>query len=250
MRAILIAIILTYIFKKRYQNNSPKTEELSTIIVGISADYPPFTYVDHDKIVGFDIDLMNELAHRLEKKVEFKDLPFEMLIPEIQLGHIHMMAGGMTPQEERIKHVLFTKPYIADDHLLVISRSDEPKVTSLADLNNKEIIVNEGYTADAYMSMLSGPILKRLPTVSDAFLALMSKRAFAFVTAAIAVKPFFDLYSKDVFHIYVIPSVSESYALAVGKNYKTLLMQINTELEKMKEDKFIEKLKQKWGIAS
>src|SRR5437016_11928204 len=65
-----------------------------TLIVGTNAEFPPFAFYQERKIVGFDITVLNEIARRLGKKVSIKDLPFDALIPEIQLNKIHLIIGG------------------------------------------------------------------------------------------------------------------------------------------------------------
>ncbi len=53
--------------------------------MGTSADYPPFEYIDRNgKKVGFDIALMEEIARRLQVKLEWVDMPFESLITGVQ----------------------------------------------------------------------------------------------------------------------------------------------------------------------
>ncbi len=59
------------------------------IRVGVSADYPPFEYLDADgNRVGMDIELMEEIAGRMGVLLEWADLPFEDLINEVRSGKI------------------------------------------------------------------------------------------------------------------------------------------------------------------
>ena len=58
--------------------------EKDTIVAGTSGSYPPFEF--HDKtgaLVGFDIDLANEVGKRLGKKVEWVDMAFDGVIPSL-----------------------------------------------------------------------------------------------------------------------------------------------------------------------
>jgi arginine/lysine/histidine transporter system substrate-binding protein len=125
-------------------------------------------------------------------------MPFTTLIPQIQSGNLHVIAAGLTPTPERERVMFFTKPYLESDPLVVVSLAKNPKINSLDDLKGKTVIVNEGFSAERYMSALEGIDLKRLPTVADAFLSLQSGRADAFVVAANSIKPFFKQYSAAV----------------------------------------------------
>lgn len=92
-----------------------------TIIVGTNTAIAPFSFKEDDTIVGFDIDVMTEAAKRLDKNVIFKDMPLDTLIPEIQLGNIHVIAGGITPTPERAQRTLFTQPHLISDFTTIKS---------------------------------------------------------------------------------------------------------------------------------
>jgi ABC-type amino acid transport substrate-binding protein len=246
---IVIAGISTsyYILKKK--SCAANAADSTQLIVGTSADFPPFSFIKDGEIVGFDIDLAHEICHRLNKKMELKDMPFDTLIPQLQLGKMHMIAAGMTATPERAERVNFTKPHLVGEPLVVITISKNP-ITSLKELNNKEVVVNEGYTADTYMSKQQGPVLKRLPTVADAFMALNSGRAYAFVTARNSVKTFFDQHGTDKYSMFVIPETSENSALVISKKFPELLQCVQQALDALEADGTLQALKVKWGLAS
>ena len=53
------------------------------IKVGTCADFAPFEYMENDKMLGFDIDLMNYIAARIGYGVEFVNMSFDKLIPAV-----------------------------------------------------------------------------------------------------------------------------------------------------------------------
>ena len=82
------------------------------IIVGTSADWPPFEWVDNNNnFVGFDMDLMKILASIQGYEVEIKDIGFDSLIPALQSGKIDLMAAGATLTEERLEVLDASTPY-------------------------------------------------------------------------------------------------------------------------------------------
>jgi polar amino acid transport system substrate-binding protein len=221
---------------------------VDVVVVGTNAEYPPFTFIKDDKIVGFDIDLICEVGKRLGKKIEFKNMPFDVLVPEMQRGSIHVIAAGMTPKPEREKEVMFTQCYFTDDPLVIVAKANK-NITTIEQLNEKTVIVNDGYTADYYMSALKGPNLIRLPNPSSAFLALNSERADAYVTARSTVSWFLKGDEKQNFTMTPIPGTEERYAFAVSKQSSTqLLPLINKIIEDKKNDGTLRKIKNKWGI--
>ena len=62
--AIFIALVY---FAWLPSKNRPKFNQ-SIIKVGVAADYPPFAFIKDNQIVGFDIDLINQIAQKLEIK--------------------------------------------------------------------------------------------------------------------------------------------------------------------------------------
>jgi polar amino acid transport system substrate-binding protein len=107
-----------------------------TLIVGTSAGFRPFEYIGEDgKITGFDIDLINEIGKKLNKKVEIKDMDFDALIAAVRSGAIDVIASGMTITEEREKQVDFTIPYFTADQSVLIRNNSDYIFNSVDDLN-------------------------------------------------------------------------------------------------------------------
>ncbi len=249
---IIIALIIgtTIALWRSTKTPQPQQQSFDTIIVGTNSEFQPFSFKEGDIITGFDIDVIQEVANRLDKKLILKDMPFDALIPEIQLGNIQVVAGGITPTNERAKRTLFTEAHLTGDSLAIISLKNGPIITSIHDLIGKTIAVNEGYTADMFMSNQQGINLVRLSSsaVSDGILALQSNRADAFVTALRPMQPYFELFGKDNLSIVPIEGTEESSAFAVSKHYPELRDVIQVILDRMQADGTLDALKKKWNV--
>lgn len=217
-----------------------------TLIVGTNAEFPPFTFIENNTIMGFDIDVAKEVAQRLGKNIQIKDMPFDALIPSIILGHVDFVAAGMSYTDERAKRVLFTKPYVSEDPLVILTTTNHD--THLEDLKGKTVVVIEGFTADLFMSSKDGINLIRLPTQADGFLAIKSGRADAFVTARSTVNAFFDKQNASQFHTTPIEGTGETCALVVPKSKAHLLTEVQNVLDSMEKDGTMAKLKTKWKL--
>jgi len=247
----LIAIVSAAIWY-RAQQTPTSVAPSNTVIVGINSEFPPFAFKEGDMFTGFDIDVIQEVFKRLKKEIIFRDMPFDALIPEIQIGNIHVIAAGMTPTEERAQRTLFTHPHLTGDPLVIISmKTHEIPLTTLTDLEGKTVVVNEGYTADSFMSEQPGVELLRLSSalVSDGMLALQSGRADAFVTASHSIKPYFEKYDRNNFNITPIPGTEETSAFAVSKYYPDLRRDIQVTLNEMEQDGTLASLKTKWNLS-
>jgi ABC-type amino acid transport substrate-binding protein len=242
--ALVAAVTLGYMYKSSKGSSNSHTDNL--LLVGTNAHFPPFEFMENGKIVGFEIELMDAIGKRLVKGITFKEMPFDSLLIEAQSGRIHIIASGMTPTAERSKQVFFTKPYLQNDPLVVITLAQNAP-QSLAELNGKETVVNDGFTAESFMKQHKDVILRSLATPAEAFLALTNGRAYAYVSARSAVQPLFDRYGQEKFNILTLP-VSDSYALAVPKQFPEIFKQIQGALEALENDGTLLKLKKKWHL--
>ncbi len=244
---VILGLALAFLLWSR---KTSETKPLGNVlIVGTSADFPPFSFRGaDDAITGFDIDVIKEVAKRLSMTIDLQDKPFGTLLPQIELGQIHAIAAGMTPTEERAKHVRFTRPYLSSNPLLIVTRSGSDKVTGLEDLKGKNVIVNTGYTADLYMSPMTDITLLRLPRVADALTALEQEKADAFVTAAFTIKP----YVKDGdtrFEFFRLTETDEQNALGLSKNLpEEFVQKVQNALDAMEADGTLDALKKKWNV--
>ncbi|MDR3646824.1 MAG: ABC transporter substrate-binding protein [Candidatus Babeliales bacterium] len=252
MKKIIFKLLAATIFAAGvfiyfYKSKSTLNENQNLLIVGTNASLPPFEYKIDGEIVGFEIDLMNAIGKQLQKEIVFKDMAFDSLLVETQSGRINMIAAAMTPTEQRSRLVFFTKPFLTNDPLVAITLAKEsPK--SLSDLKGKEVIVNDGYTAESFMAKQEDIILKRLSTPAESFLALLNGRGYAYVSARSAVQPYFDKYDEKKFNILTLDT-SDSYALAVSKSFPVLFEQIQTALNELEKNGTLEALKKKWHLS-
>ncbi len=249
---ILVIVILSlvgiygFFFFRNPQINEPDNMEL---LVGTNAEYPPFSYLNEEGIItGFDIDLIQALAREIGKKVAITDMPFDALIPSIQSGTLHVIAAGLTPSETRSQTVSFTPCYFYGDPLIIVSL-EKNNLKTVPGLFNKIVAVNEGYTADYYITTFPEITVVKLPSVTEALLAVENNRADAFVTARSSVKKFFDLPIAQKFVYHPIPGTEEKYAMAVSKKYPHILQELTNALETLEKNGFIDELKKRWGLV-
>jgi polar amino acid transport system substrate-binding protein len=246
---LLIAIGLAgfLMYKRRGQPRSAPLH--NTITAGTTADFPPFSFRDSSNdIVGFDIDIAREVARRLDKNIEFQDMPFDSLIPQLKNGTIHIIAAGISATPERKQSVLFTDPYLTGNPLVVLSKKDSG-IDTFKDIKNKKVIVNTGYLGDLYMSKIDDINLQRVTSVSDGFLFLDKDQGDAFIGSYQSIRPYLDKYGKDTFNWFIIKETDENSSLAVSPMYQSLLKNMQKALDEMSADGTLKSLKNKWNIA-
>src|SRR6202171_1128003 len=98
---------------------------------------------------GFNIDLANEIAARLKRKIVIDAAQFSGLVPAMQAGTYDFLAAPTTVTKERAENMLFTEAYLNTDFQFLIKKGS-PKVVKFEDLKGKTVSVNKGSAYDSW----------------------------------------------------------------------------------------------------
>ncbi|MGC9107742.1 MAG: ABC transporter substrate-binding protein [Infirmifilum sp.] len=127
-----------------------KIKSRGKLIVGTSADWPPFEYVDKNgNFAGIDIEIAKRIAQALGVQLEIKDMQFSALIEAVKNGDVDMVLADMTPTSEREKVVDFSFPYyFASKGVVVVLKNSN--IAKLEDLYGKKVGVQLGTIQEDY----------------------------------------------------------------------------------------------------
>ncbi|MBU3129618.1 transporter substrate-binding domain-containing protein [Clostridium tagluense] len=222
-------------------------KEKGKIVIGTSADYPPYEFhksiQGKDTIVGFDIEIAKEVAKDLGVKLEIKDMKFDGLLAALETGNIDFVAAGMTPTEERKKNVDFSKTYYTAIQCVVIRSEDAGSIKSLGDLKSKKVGVQKGAVQEQLAKeQLTTSEIKPLGKVSDLILSLNTKKVDAVIVELPVAKAYVNQNSSLTLSKVQLKTKEEGSAVAVKKDNEELVGSINTTITKLIKDKTIDKL--------
>jgi polar amino acid transport system substrate-binding protein len=87
-------------------------------------DYPPFYYRQGNQLKGFDIELANNIATKLEVKVDFKRLAssWENVVQLIGEGKADVAITALSRTLPRAQKVAYTQPYVTLPQALLVNR--------------------------------------------------------------------------------------------------------------------------------
>lgn len=94
-------------------------------------------------VQGFNIDLGEELAKRLGRKIEIEGAEFSGLVPGLNSRRYDFLVAPVTVTPERAKSLLFTEGYLDTDYTFLGAKTTPP-VVKLEDLKGKTVAVNKG----------------------------------------------------------------------------------------------------------
>jgi len=124
----------------------PKTmwdivQERGKLIIGTDPYWPPYQYLDaQGNIIGFEVDLIEMIAERLNLTVEWKTLSFDAIIPEVKAKSIDLGVSGFSVTPERSEVIQYTMPHsITEGQIIMLNSTAVAKgITELTSLNELE----------------------------------------------------------------------------------------------------------------
>jgi polar amino acid transport system substrate-binding protein len=228
-------------------------ETTNKIIVGTSADFPPFEYTTTNQtIIGFDIDLIKKILTDQGYTVEVQDIGFDSLIPALQTGKIDVIAAAMTITEERMQQVDFSNPYYDANQAVLVKIGSDVNISSINDMGKYIIGAQTGTTGWAWVNdtlvatgNLSQADFRSYDLYTDAVADLIigPSRVGAIVIDSPVAKAFAN---KGNVKIVLNITTNESYGFAVEKGNTALVNQINTGLTAVMASAYWEQLIEKY----
>ncbi len=90
-----------------------RIQERGVIRVGYNSDKLPFAYFNiHNDLVGYDINLVHELARDLGVKIEFVPYLRGQLAQQLRDDHFDVVMSGLVGTMERAEQMMHTRPYL------------------------------------------------------------------------------------------------------------------------------------------
>lgn len=159
------------------------------LVLGLDDSFPPMGYSDSKtgEIVGFDIDLAEEVCKRLGVKLKKQPISWDAKEIELSSKNIDVIWNGMTVTDERIENMYLSKPYIANAQVIIVAE-DSP-IKTKADLAGKKVGLQKGSSAleaveadtETYNAIMNGGEIVQFDENLTAYLDLKAGRIDAFV---------------------------------------------------------------------
>ena len=216
-----------------------------TLIVGTSADYEPFEYVDESgNYVGFDIELMEEVAARLDMEIEWQDIAFDGLIGSLQSEKIDAIIAAMSATPEREEQVDFTKPYFIGADAIIVAEGSGIEINKNEDMNGYRVGVQSGTIQEEWVDANIDAEVSRYERAEQAIMDLKSGRIDVVAMDYYAATSFMaqgglELGLKTEFS-------GEHMAIAVKEGNTELRDQIDVVVAELQAEGFVEELAMKY----
>jgi polar amino acid transport system substrate-binding protein len=226
-----------------------------TIVVGTSADYPPYEFTDATgAFVGFDMDLVRAIGDKIGKKVKIVDMGFDTLIAGLQNKKIDVVIAAMQASDERREKVDFSITYHDIKDALLVKADSGIELKSIHDLAGYKVASQTGTIQEKW---IQENLIKTGKLAAENYFsyervdnAAMDIKAGRVDVLHIIADPAISLAEKNSLKIALITTeaVSAGQSLAVTKGNTELLAEINKAIEALKADGSLKKLMDKYKL--
>jgi len=212
--------------------------EAGTLTVCSDIPYAPFEFEGGDNgtgYTGFDIDLLDAIAKKLDLKLAVQDVGFDALQSGTTLaaGTCDVGASAMTITDERKANIDFSDPYYDSLQSLLV-RTDSG-IESIDDLSGKNVGVQQGTTGETYAGEnAKGAELVQYPSDGELWPAMQAGQ----IDAILQDQPVNVEHEKadDAYAIVEEYETGESYGFAFAKDEKDALLEaVNGALQELRD---------------
>ena len=232
-------------------NDAPtQSSQTETLVMGLDDTFAPMGFRDEKgNLIGFDIDLANEVAKRIGVTMEFQPIDWSMKETELNAGNIDFIWNGYTITPARQEMVAFTKPYLENSQIIVtIAGSD---IATKADLAGKNVCVQaessalDAINAEPQVATSFGKLVE-FSTNNEAFSDLESGRSDALVVDEVLARFYMKQNGQEKYKVLDEDFGDEEYGIGIRKADTELLKKVDAAMDEMRSDGKYDEIYQKW----
>ena len=220
---------------------------------GLEVGYKPFEFLDeNNELVGYDIDVANEIGKRLGVEARPTGTNWATVIQTLYDGGFDLILGGMTATEKRFQRVNFSIPYMdASSGILVLADSG---ISDRSQLDGRTVSAGAGTPQINQLELSAQELgisydgdIKTYDSDAVAYEAMRVGRIDAYASTIVSLLEF----AKTTEEFEVLPFSSDMWAhewtaMAFRKEDETLRAAFNDAINDMKADGTLATLQEKW----
>jgi len=191
--------------------SSSITINSNILTIGMDNTYPPMEYTDDaNNTIGFDVDVANEIAKRLNLEVKIVPTAWDGIFQSLKTNKFDCIISSVSISPDRLKNFTFTKPYVNNSQMIVVKPGDN-SITKKEDLKDKRVGCQINTTAN------------------DSANAILKTIKFPLTTYDQIIQPFADMKAGRLDAIIVDEVVGKYYIAQDSKNFKAATAKLTNE---------------------
>ncbi len=242
----LLIVLVTFVLVSGLAFAAGQRETEDTISFAGSGGYPPFNFMtDAGDVIGFDVDVAEEIANRLGKTLDYRTTAWDGIIEGLRAGRYDGILGsmGITPARQEI--VDFSTPYYYSGPQLIV-RADSD-IGGPEDLDSTSVIgLVTGTTFEEDANNL-GVRVSLYEDDNQTLMELLNGRVDGVLTDRIVGVNAIQALPRGN-ELTLVGSVlrTERMGVALQKGNEELLTKVNQALEDMRADGTMLAISEKW----
>ncbi|MBL0374992.1 basic amino acid ABC transporter substrate-binding protein [Rhizobium sp. KVB221] len=227
-----------------------------TVVVVTENAYPPLQFIDPKtgQQIGWEYDAMNEIAKRLNFKLEYQNTSWDAMIQAVSDNQYNIGMTGITIKDDRKAKVDFSDPYMRSQQFMLV-RGDEARFTDAKSFGafKDGLVGAQPGTSPFYTAvyeMLDGneqnPRVKLFETFGATVQALKAGDVDVVLTDSVAAKGYVDA-SEGGLKVVGGPLGTEDFGFIFPKG-SDLVAPVNAAIAALKADGTFDALNKKWFL--
>lgn len=214
-------------------------------VLGLDATFKPMGFTDEqDNIIGFDIDLAEEVCSRLGVELVKQPVDWDTKEQDLNAGKIDCIWNGLSINAERQEIMNLSEPYMKNDMIFVVKTDSE--IATQADLDGKAVAVQSGSTAqeilnESGLNITATELATNVECLQQLDLDLVDA---VFLDSVVAN---YEITTTGKAYTILPDGLSpEEYAIGFRKGDQALRDEVQKILSEMKADGKVEEISTKW----
>lgn len=225
------------------------TQTPGVLTVGSDIPWEPFEFYGDDGVLtGYDVELIEEIASRMDLTVEWIETDFDTIFTQLATGRFDVVASGTTITPARAQQVDFTTPYYNAEQALAVNLGETPHITSVGDLaEGDRVAVQTGTTGEEWAEENLAPLgidVVSYLEAADTYIALEGGQVEAVVFDEPSVAA--EAANRAAIELVDVISTNEQFGFGVDPARSELLAAVNATLQSMFDDGTYQAIYDKW----
>lgn len=216
------------------------------ITVATSPDYPPYEFKiienGKEKVVGFDIAFVNEIAKDLGVDLKIVEMSFDGILLELKNGNVDLAVAGFSPTEERKKSVDFSDVYYNSSQSILTKKDIVNQINDIKDLSNKKVGVQlSSIQENIAKEQIPDPQIISLSKLSNIVMDLKNGNIDAAIVETPVAKGYVDLFPELAIADVEIFEETGGSAVAIKKGNQSLVDAVNKTIQRVESEGLMDK---------
>ncbi len=198
-----------------------------------------------DRLIGFEVDLVEALAKKLGRKPEYVQNQWDGLVPGLKRGDYDIAINGIEITEERLREAAFSIPYFHTYEQISVRRGDE-SIQSLAAARGKVAGALTASLAERILEEAGGIETRSYSSQTNLYEDLANGR----LDLVLMDQPVAVYYADPDPRLRSVgaPIGSMTYGIALKKENRALLASIDQALGELKKEGVLRDIYDRWGV--